>query len=349
MDGRLINNNSNISTELSHSKFPKISIVIAMFNGEGYIKPVIRSIQNQNFIFWELIIIDDYSSDNSIGLVKEIMNNDSRILLLKNFKNRGTLYTKTRGILFAKGKYILSLDQDNLYATEDVFSFLYIKAEKNNLELLGFSSIVTSIDIIHFSQALNNFKTSIIKKPNIKSRFFTDQIYKDISSTSLSLYFIKLCLLQRLIKKIHKNILNRNIDSHDDSILIFLLSREANSLLHLKKIFHVILAWPNYKNPLLSHQIEVKMKLREKKKCISYLTFIEIVLLFTESNSKDKELAGNMLKAWFLNDKCRVNKEVKKDAIKICNLFFHNKYIKSDIKNEIKLFFREVNFSKHYN
>ena len=111
----------NLDGNLSHSpskfykrKIPEISIVISTFNGEIYLKPAVRSVQNQNFLNIEIIIVDDGSMDNSIKVIKELMNEDKRIKLISNNINRGTLYTKTKGVLNAKGKYVMTLDHDNL-------------------------------------------------------------------------------------------------------------------------------------------------------------------------------------------------------------------------------------------
>ena len=103
---------------------PKISIVIPTFNGEGYLKPVTRSIQNQNFREIEIIIVDDGSMDDTIRIIKQLMEEDKRIKFIKNSKNRGTLYSKTRGVLYSQGKYFMTLDHDNFYAN-NVLSTLY--------------------------------------------------------------------------------------------------------------------------------------------------------------------------------------------------------------------------------
>ena len=153
---------------------PKISIVITVFNGEGYINPVICSIQNQNFLDLEIIIVDDFSKDNSVLMIKELMKEDPRIILLENTENRGTLYSKSKGVSYAKGKYVITLDHDNLYSNKYTFSILYEEAENNNLDLLGFSSIVTSLDMQHLKedQFVNYIETSVIEKPSIQRRFF---------------------------------------------------------------------------------------------------------------------------------------------------------------------------------
>ena len=65
---------------------------------------------------------------------------DKRIILLKNEENRGALYTKTKGVLNAKGKYVMTLDEYDMYVQEDAFEVLFDEAEKNDLDIVGFSS-----------------------------------------------------------------------------------------------------------------------------------------------------------------------------------------------------------------
>ena len=148
----------NLAGKLKHSPYqfykrenPKISIVITTYNGQVYLKPILRSVQNQDFLNIEIIIVDDGSKDNCLEVIKELMKEDRRIKLLTNNVNRGLLYTIAKGVLNAKGKYVMTLDQDNLYATKNVFKKLYIEAEQNNLDLLGFSTIKTGVEIKDFN------------------------------------------------------------------------------------------------------------------------------------------------------------------------------------------------------
>ena len=116
------------------SENPKISIVISVYNGEGYLKEALLSIQNQDFKDIEVIMVDDCSKDNSVNLIKELMVKDPRIKLYQNDENKGALYTKARGVLNSKGKYVMTLDEDDLYVQRDAFSTLYSEAEENNLD-----------------------------------------------------------------------------------------------------------------------------------------------------------------------------------------------------------------------
>jgi len=339
----------NLAGNLKHSplkfynrKNPKISIIISTFNGQIYLKPAVRSIQNQDFLNIEIIIVDDGSMDNSIEVVKELMKEDRRIKLLSNIINRGTLYTKTRGVLNAKGKYVMTLDQDNLYATKYVFNKLYIEAEQYNLDLLGFSTIGTGMKIknITKSNSINYFETKVIKKPYIKKRFLG--FNKSIESgTFLCLYFIKTYLFLNVIEQLGGEFINRNIDAHDDTILMFMLSRKAQSLKHLKKIYYIYLEWPEEYSKSLKFQRTIKYRERERKNCYSYLTFIEILIIFT--GESDKFIAEKCLFMWFLNvKKCRNNTDIKDEAIRICNLFLNNEYISSNTKKKIYFYLNQA-------
>lgn len=343
----------NLAGNLSHStsKFyyrenPEISIVISTFNGEVYLKPAVRSIQNQNFLNIEIIIVDDGSMDKSVEVAKELMKEDRRIKLLSNRINRGTLYTKTRGVLKAKGKYVMTLDQDNLFATKDVFYKLYREAEQYNLDLLGFSAIITRVEIkdIPKKHFHNYFRTKIIKKPYIKKRFIgLDK--KVRSRTYLYLYFIKTKLFINSIKQLGDDFINRNIDAHDDTILMFILSRNALKLKHLKEIYYIKLIWPEKYSESLKFQRTIKERERKRRNCYSYLTFIEILILFTENS--EKFIAERSLYAWFLNQKkCRNNAEVMNDAIRVCNLFLNHEYITSDTKKLIYLYLNRTKQKK---
>ena len=93
-----------------------ISIIVPLYNSEKYIHETILSVVNQTYPNWELIIIDDCSSDNSVNIVKKFMQNDKRVKLITNDVNFGSA-AKPRniGIRHAKGQYIAFLDSDDVW------------------------------------------------------------------------------------------------------------------------------------------------------------------------------------------------------------------------------------------
>ena len=147
----LIQNSILIDKQLDLTTFksnkPKISIVIPIYNGENYIKNALISIQNQDLKDIEIIMIDDFSSDNSVNVIKELMQKDPRIVLYENEENKGIMFTKSKGIYLSKGKYVIIIDEDDVFGQRGALSSLYEIAEKDDLDMLGFSAMFTeSID-----------------------------------------------------------------------------------------------------------------------------------------------------------------------------------------------------------
>ena len=89
----------------------------------------------------EIILIDDYSEDKTLLKVNYYKKKDKRIRLIKNTENRKILYSKSIAALNANGKYIIQLDQDDIFIRNDIFDILYKEAEKNNLDLVQIRDI----------------------------------------------------------------------------------------------------------------------------------------------------------------------------------------------------------------
>lgn len=91
---------------------PLISIVIPVYNGEQYIKATLNSILQQDYQDFELIVIDDGSSDDSISIIQSF--NDSRVRLITE-QNQGICKARNNGIRAAKADYIMFCDHDDEY------------------------------------------------------------------------------------------------------------------------------------------------------------------------------------------------------------------------------------------
>ena len=86
---------------------------MAAFNAESYIQDSINSILKQSFTDFELIIVDDGSTDSTRDLIAEI--SDPRIRLFSNAKNMGLVYTRNTLKTLARGNFIAILDSDDYY------------------------------------------------------------------------------------------------------------------------------------------------------------------------------------------------------------------------------------------
>lgn len=91
---------------------PKVSVIMPSYNKEKYIGSAIESVLGQSYENYELLIIDDHSSDGSIDIVRQF--HDSRIRLFQNQVNIGMAANRNKGIGLARGEYIALLDADDL-------------------------------------------------------------------------------------------------------------------------------------------------------------------------------------------------------------------------------------------
>lgn len=91
---------------------PDVSIILPAFNSAAYLRDAIESVLQQTFTDFELLIINDGSSDNTESLVFSFT--DPRIVYSKNEKNQGLIYTLNKGIQMARGAYIARMDADDI-------------------------------------------------------------------------------------------------------------------------------------------------------------------------------------------------------------------------------------------
>ena len=93
---------------------PKISVLMSVYNGSQYLCESIESVLNQTFADFELIIVDDCSTDDSEAILKKFSAQDSRITLLRNEENIGLTKSLNKGLKIAQGEYIARQDADDI-------------------------------------------------------------------------------------------------------------------------------------------------------------------------------------------------------------------------------------------
>ena len=98
---------------------PIITTIIPSYNCQKTISSSVRSVQYQNCTNIEIIIVDDFSTDKSREIIRNIQLKDKRLVMIENKKNMGTLYSRCIGALLSKGEYIFCLDNDDLFFDED--------------------------------------------------------------------------------------------------------------------------------------------------------------------------------------------------------------------------------------
>src|SRR6187402_1059702 len=94
---------------------PLVSIITPSFNSEKFIADTIRSVQSQTHQNWEMIIVDDCSTDKTVAIIEQFVSNDKRILSFQLDKNSGAGIARETALSKAQGDYIAFLDADDLW------------------------------------------------------------------------------------------------------------------------------------------------------------------------------------------------------------------------------------------
>ncbi len=134
----------------------KISIVTASYNYENYIKESIQSVLNQTYEDWELIIVDDCSTDNSVNVIKSFQ--DDRIKLFINKQNLGLAKTLELGIKRATGDWIIFLESDDLITPDYIAKKIQVILNNKNINL-----VFNDCDFFGDMERTNIFNTALKK------------------------------------------------------------------------------------------------------------------------------------------------------------------------------------------
>lgn len=105
-----------------------ISVIIPVYNAEKYIERCVKSIQNQTYTHFELILVNDGSTDNSLNLCEILASNDERIVVV-NRDNGGASAARNTGLAHIRGNYVIFADSDD-YVSPSYLENLYLQQNK---------------------------------------------------------------------------------------------------------------------------------------------------------------------------------------------------------------------------
>lgn len=117
-------------------KMPEISIVMPVYNCEDYLEETLSCVFNQTFGDFELICVDDGSTDSSLNILKEFADNDSRLKIISQ-ENKGSGAARNRGLIESSGEYLFFIDSDD-YIVPDFLDVCIKNISKTDCDFLMF-------------------------------------------------------------------------------------------------------------------------------------------------------------------------------------------------------------------
>ena len=220
-------------------KEPTISVIVSVYNYEKGIKSTIRSIQNQNMLDIEIILINDCSTDNTKQIIEELMKEDPRIKLINNSKNMGLLYSRSIGTLEASGKYIITLDSDDSFCAKDLFSKAYKATDNEYFDIISFKTFTSSENLdfkVFFLTDIRNKKNQIVYQPQLG--IFPVYGSHPIYNNHVLIWgkLIKTYIFKAAVNLLGKERYSNFVIWGEDTTLFFLISTISESFKFIEKI-----------------------------------------------------------------------------------------------------------------
>ena len=119
----------------STTKVPEVSIITPVFNAARYLPQCLLSIQNQSFKNFEILLVDDVSTDDSVAVARRVLNNDPRLKILKHRHNKGAGESRNTGIRHAAAPWIMFVDSDD-WIDNTFIEELYQSATAYNADIV---------------------------------------------------------------------------------------------------------------------------------------------------------------------------------------------------------------------
>ena len=184
----------------------ELSIIVPVFNVEQYICKCIESIQNQTLNYFEVIVVDDGSTDNSLSLCRDLTYNDSRFRIVH--KNNGGLMSAWKyGVSIAKGEYIGFVDSDD-WIDSNMFEILLSNIKYYDSDLV-FSGYITEGQ--NFKTYVGRDKLYIYENAQVRDSFIKEYCNSHFSSKSNP----TICRWDKIYRK---EILLKNFNNYNESI-----------------------------------------------------------------------------------------------------------------------------------
>ena len=279
---------------------PHVSVIIPVYNSECYLDQCIQSLQKQTSRNFEMIFVDDGSTDESLKIIEKYANTDSRIRILKqNHEFAGA--ARNKGISAAKGKYLLFLDSDDFFEStliEDSFA----TAEASEVDICLFKAK-------EYNQT-NGITTPMPWTCRVevlpKGVFSPHDIADNVFSCTTAVPWTKLFNRQFIIDE---NIKFQNIRSANDVLFVYsaIISAKKITVLNKSLVFY-------------RTHFETSLQATKDKEPLAFYSAQMALKFYIEAQNKMAEFYHNFIE--LAACRCLYNLETLKDYGKFCEVYF---------------------------
>ncbi len=221
----------------------KLSITIATYNVQNFIRESMESILNQTFQDFEVICIDDGSKDNTVSILKEFASKDNRIQIVEKEVNEGLAVARNLSLELAKGEYVTFLDGDDFYDLT-LFEKAVSLADKTQADLVLWDYITfyqkneipnlkaIPSDLLNFD---TSNKTALLQRPS----FTWVKLLRTETAKSLGIHFPKGFTRQDI--PVHWHLITKlsKIEVLPERLAYYRQQNEATTAKKDKKLFHL--------------------------------------------------------------------------------------------------------------
>lgn len=261
----------------------KISIITASYNYEQYITKCIESVIAQSHQDWELIIVDDYSKDSSVEIIKSFCEKDSRIKLICHTENKGLKETILTGISNTTGDWIAFLESDDVFQPENLAKKVKIIEKYPEIKLI-FNKVEFLWDEKRAENKRNEFEKT---QKNLSKLSFPRNMFYDFYLNNKILTFSSVMVEKEMLQSADFNV-------PVDAMLDWWLWINLSSKTEFYYIDEALTIWnlhpesyiKNYKKRIsvptqvIAYQ-NIYKKHPENKKLIVFIIYSFLLLFFT--------------------------------------------------------------------
>ena len=324
---------------------PFLSICMSVYNIEKYIEMSILSVLNQSFKDFEIIIINDFSKDNTVNIINKLQLKDNRIRIINHEKNLGTYHSRAEGVFNSKGRYILFLDPDDMILNPNLFEILFVYNLYFNLDIIEFTvyhTIEGKKKIFfpeeHIFNHNHQFKEKIINQPKLSNILFhepqTNNYTYVFCRTIWNKLYRKEVILQSLNYIGEDYYQNHYIIVVEDTLLNIIIFQFANNYTNINLPGYLY----NIRKSSISHIEGNKNHLIIES--ISFYLYFKLFLKYIKEFDKNRNFFYYEFKGfsyYFKNfKKYNINEYIQK-----------TKYMLHDIINDNKTTIQQKNFTNN--